>query len=203
MIELSWAHWLVVLSALVSVFGASFYIRDTLSGKTQPNRVTWSMWATAPLIGTAAAIASGASFWAMVRVFLAGFLPLLIFLASFVNRRSHWQLNRFDLGCGALSVAALIVWVAADSPRSAILLAAAGDGFAAIPTFAKAWRFPETETGAMFIGSFLSSVLVMPSIPEWNIENAAFTIYLCFTSGLLLLAIYRKRLGLGSLQRLP
>ena len=40
-------------------------------------------------------------------------MPLLIFLASFVNRRSYWQLNRFDLSCGALSVAALVVWVAA------------------------------------------------------------------------------------------
>ena len=49
----------------------------------------------------------------------------------------------------------------------------------------------------MFIGSFLSSVLVLPSIPEWNIENAAFTLYLCCTSGLLVVAIYRKRLGFG------
>jgi hypothetical protein len=199
MLALSWVHWLVILSALISIFGASFYIRDTLVGKTKPNRITWSMWATAPLIGTAAAVASGADFWAIVRVFLAGFMPLLIFLASFINRRSYWRLNKFDLGCGALSVAALIVWAAADSPRSAILLAAAGDGFAAIPTFTKAWKFPETETGAMFIGSFLSSVLVMPSIPQWNIENAAFTIYLCCASGLLLFAIYRKHLGFDRL----
>jgi hypothetical protein len=195
MFGLSWVHWLVILSALISMFGAFFYIRDTLTGTTKPNRVTWFLWATAPLIGTAAALASGASFWAIVRVFLAGFMPLLVFLASFINRQSYWRLNKFDLSCGALSVAALIVWLAADSPRSAILLAAAGDGFAAIPTLTKAWKFPETETGAMFIGSFLSSVLVMPSIPEWNIENAAFTIYLCCASGLMLLAIYRKRLG--------
>ncbi len=194
MFTLSWIHWLVILSAFISVAGASVYIRDTLAGRTKPNRVTWSLWATAPLIGAAAAIASGAAFWAVVRVFLAGFMPLLIFLASFINRQSYWRINRFDLGCGSLSVAALFVWVAADAPQAAILLAAAADGFAAIPTLTKAWRFPETETGAMFIGSFLSSVLVMPSIPEWNIENAAFTIYLCGASGLMLFAIYRKRL---------
>jgi hypothetical protein len=194
---MSWVHWLVILSALISMAGASVYIRDTLAGKTQPNRVTWSLWATAPLIGAAAAVASGADVWAVVRVFFAGFMPLLVFLASFVNRRSYWRLNRFDLGCGAMSIAALVVWAAADSPQLAILLAAAADGFAAIPTLTKAWRFPETETGAMFIGSFLSSMLVMPSIPVWNIENAAFTIYLALASALMLVAIYRKPLGLG------
>jgi hypothetical protein len=197
MLQLSWVHWLVVLSALISITGAWVYIRDTLAGRTQPNRVTWSLWATAPLIGAAAALGSGADVWAVVRVFLAGFMPLLIFLASFVNQHSYWRLNKFDVGCGAMSVAALIVWAAADSPQLAILLAAAGDGFAAIPTLTKAWRFPETETGAMFIGSFLSSILVLPSIPEWNIENAAFTIYLCCASSLMLLAVYRKRLGFG------
>ena len=197
MFELSWVHWLVVLSALISIIGASFYIRDTLAGKTKPNRVTWSLWATAPLIGATAAVASGADLWAVVRVFLAGFMPLLVVFASFINRQSYWRLNTFDVSCGALSIAALVVWAAADSPRSAILLAAAGDGFAAIPTLTKAWRFPETETGAMFIGSFLSSVLVMPSIPEWNIENAAFTVYLCCASSLTLVAVYRKRLWQG------
>jgi len=194
---MSWVHWLVILSALISMAGASVYIRDTLAGKTQPNRVTWSLWATAPLIGAAAAVASGADVWAVVRVFFAGFMPLLVFLASFVNRRSYWRLNRFDLGCGAMSIAALVVWAAADSPQLAILLAAVTDGFTAIPTLTKAWRFPETETGAMFIGSFLSSMLVMPSIPVWNIENAAFTIYLALASALMLVAIYRKPLRLG------
>ncbi len=197
MLGLSWVHWLVILSALISIFGAFFYIRDTLTGKTKPNRVTWSLWAAAPLIGAAAAITSGADVWAIVRVFLAGFMPLLVFLASFANRQSYWRLNKFDLGCGALSVAALIVWAVADSPRSAIVLAAAADGFAAIPTLTKAWRFPETETGAMFLGSFLSSVLVMPSIPVWNIENAAFTVYLASASAAMMFVIYRKQLGFG------
>ena len=197
MLGLPWVHWLVLLSALISIFGAFFYIRDTLTGKTKPNRVTWSLWAAAPLIGAAAAITSGADVWAIVRVFLAGFMPLLVFLASFANRQSYWRLNKFDLGCGALSVAALIVWAVADSPRSAIVLAAAADGFAAIPTLTKAWRFPETETGAMFLGSFLSSVLVMPSIPVWNIENAAFTVYLASASAAMMFVIYRKQLGFG------
>ncbi|NEQ34308.1 MAG: hypothetical protein F6K04_25540 [Leptolyngbya sp. SIO4C5] len=195
MLSISWVHWLVVLSAFISIAGASAYIRDTLLGKTKPNRVSWSLWAIAPLIGTAAAVTAGADLWAIVRVFLAGLIPLLILLASFVNARSYWRLNPFDLSCGALSLAALMVWGLADSPRLAILLAATGDGFAALPTLHKAWKFPETESASVYIASFVSSLLVMPSIPVWNIENAAFPVYLLAISALMLTALYRRRLG--------
>ena len=57
-------HWLIVLSAIISVVGCLPYIRDTYIGKTKPNRVSWLMWALFPLIGTAAAYDAGADIWA-------------------------------------------------------------------------------------------------------------------------------------------
>lgn len=193
--SLSFAHWLVVLSACISIVGASAYIRDTLSGKSKPNRVSWSMWALAPLIGTAAAISANADIWATIRIFLAGFLPLLVFIASFVNPKSYWKLSLFDLLCGVCSLAALIVWLVIQSPTLAILLAALGDGFATLPTIRKAWTNPETETGVTYIASFISVLLVIPSIPKWNIENSAFQIYLLVANAALLFVVYRKQFG--------
>lgn len=195
MLGLPLVHWLVVLSAIISIGGSCAYIRDTMSGKTKPNLVSWSMWALAPLIGAGAALSSDADFWASVRIFLAGFLPMLVFLASFTNRQSYWKLTTFDLLCGALSVAALIFWGLADSPRMAILLAASGDGLASLPTVIKAWKYPETETGVTYIASFVSVILVVPSIPEWDIENSAFQVYLLIANALLLIAVYRKKLS--------
>jgi hypothetical protein len=150
------------------------------------------MWATAPLISSGAALASGADIWATVRVFLGGFLPLLVLLSSFVNPKSYWKLGRFDFSCGVFSVLALLAWGAADAPRIAILFAIAADGFATIPTLLKAWRHPESETGTFFILSFLSVLIILPSIPEWNIENAAFQVYLLIATGLLMLAVHRE-----------
>lgn len=193
---MSFVHWLVIASAIISITGASVYIRDTLKGKTKPNRVTWSMWALSPLIGVAAAISSHADLWATTRIFLAGFLPLLVFIASFINPRGYWKLTLFDFLCGACSIFALVVWGIANSPQMAILFAVIADGFATIPTLRKAWIRPETETGIIFVGSFISVLLIIPSIPRWNIENSAFQVYLLIASILLLFVIYRKRLGL-------
>jgi len=191
---LTLAHWLVLLSILIGVAGSLSYIRDTIRGKTRPNRVSWGMWALAPLIGTAAAISAGADPWATSRIFLAGFVPLIVFLVSFANRQSYWQLTVFDFLCGACSAVALVAWLFAESPELAVLLAATGDGLAALPTLRKAWTYPETENGVIFITSLIGVLLVLPSIPEWNIINSAFQIYLLAINAALIVAIYRKRI---------
>lgn len=190
---ISLIHWLVIISAGISIAGASVYIRDTLKGTTTPNRVSWFLWAVTPLIGTAAALAAHADIWASVRVFLSGFLPLIVFIASFFNPQGYWKLGVFDIACGACSATALVVWGIADAPRMAILFAAIGDGFASLPTLRKAWLNPETETGITYLASLVATLLVLPSIPRWNIENSAFQIYLIVSNVLLLTAVYRKR----------
>lgn len=192
MLGISLIHWLVILSVLISTAGAFAYIRDTLVGKTKPNRVSWSMWALSPLISTAAALSAGADGWPTLRIFIAGLLPLLIFLASFVNKRSYWKMGGFDLICGAFSLLAVILWAAIASPQLAILCAIIGDIFASFPTLIKTWKYPDTETGAMYFASLLSVLLVLPSIPVWNIANAAFQVHLLIMSSLLLFAVYRK-----------
>lgn len=196
-LNISFVHWLVIASAILSLFGATAYIRDTITGKTKPNRVSWSMWALAPLIGTAAAIAAHADRWATVRIFMAGFVPLLVFVSSFVNKKSYWKLTVFDFLCGICSILALIVWGLVNSPLLAILLAALGDGFAALPTIRKAWLNPETETGLTYVAALVGVLLILPSVPKWDIQNSAFQIYLLTANTLLVVAVYRRRFWPG------
>jgi len=190
---MEYVHWLIILSAIISIGGSYAYIKDTLAGKTQPNKVSWFLWALAPLIGTGAAISAQADFWVTSRIFLAGFLPVLVFIASFVNKKSYWKITSFDIACGIFSFMALITWLVMESFQLAILLAVIADGFAALPTIRKAWKFPSTETGLTYIAAFIGTLLVLPSIPVWNIENSAFQIYLLIANFLLVASIYRKR----------
>ena len=198
--ELSLANWLIIISSLVNAFGTSFYIKDTLKGITKPNRVSWFMWSCAPLIGTWIAVSSGADPWISAVVFFAGFLPLLVFISSFVNKNSYWRLTHFDLACGVLSVMALVAWLMADRPLLAIILAASADAFAALPTLFKAWNYPETETKMTYITGFISIAIAIPAIPEWNIENSAYQLYLLLANTTLLIAVYRKQI-FGSVEK--
>jgi len=195
-LEIAFVHWLVLLSACISIGGATAYIRDTLKGTTKPNRVSYFLWACAPILGGGAAISAGADVWATVRVFISGLIPLIVLLASFVNKQSYWKLTLFDYFCGAFAVFALGLWWLADSPVLAILFLAIADGFAALPTIIKAWKYPETETKIMYVAGLVAVLLVLPSIPVWNIENSAFQIYLLLANIALIVAVYRKQIGL-------
>ena len=190
-LSLSLAHWLVILSAVLSLSGSFAYIGDMFRGKSQPNLVTWGLWAFAPLIATGAALSASADVWATVRIFMSGFGPLLIFIFAFIVPQSYWKLSKFDYACGALSLIALVAWLGANSPVLAILLAALADLLATLPTIIKAWKFPETETVyTYFIGLFTASIVV-PAIPVWNIENSAFQIYLLITNTSLFAIVLR------------
>ena len=194
--SLTFPQILVVISAILMIAGGYVYFRDTLAGITKPNRVSWFMFALAPLVSLGAAFSEDADVWSSVRVIVGGIVPAVIFAASFVNKNSYWRLTRFDLICGVLSFAALVFWLLVDSPLIAVLLASLSNGLAAVPTFFKAWNYPETETRMIFITSFLSSILIIPVIPEWTIVNSAFQISLIVSTALLLLAVYRKDLGI-------
>jgi hypothetical protein len=191
---MSFDHWLIVISTLISLGGGFAYVRDTIKGSTKPNRVSWGLWALAPLIGTGAALTAGADPWVTIRTFLAGFIPLIVFIASFYSKQGYWKSTIFDRGCGILSFVAFVLWLFADLPIYAILIAAVGDFLAALPTIVKSWKYPETETGITYLTSLVSVLLVLPSIEVWNIQNSAFQIYLIAANILLLGAVYRKKI---------
>jgi len=186
--------YLVFVGAIISlVFGVLPYIKDTLRGNTKPNRVTWLIWALAPLIATFAAIADGVG-WSVLPVFMAGFGSLLIFVVSFVNKNSYWKLETFDYFCGFCSLLALALWAITKEPVVAIILAIVSDGFAAVPTLIKSWKHPETETLAAYIAPLFGILTGFTAIKTWNFSSLAFPIYLLIISILIIFAILRSKM---------
>jgi hypothetical protein len=186
-------EYLVIIAAVASLIAAFVYIRSMFVGGTKPNRVTWLMWAIAPLIGTAAALSNGVG-WAILPVFMAGFSPLLIFTASFFAKEAYWKTSTFDYVCGVLSAFALIIWWLTNDPNIAIVCASTSDALASIPALMKAWTNPETESVWPFIiGTFgAASSLVVATL--WIFSEYAFPSYLIIVNILILLALYNNQL---------
>jgi len=186
-------QYLVLLGAAVNLGGGAIYIKDTLFGDTKPNRVTKLMWAIAPLIATAAALSKGVG-WAVLPVFMSGFVPLLIFIASFINKKAYWKLTTFDYVCGTLSALALVLWAITKEPNAAIVLAILSDGIATIPTLTKSWTNPETETGLAYLTGLFNALTSFAAIKIWGFAELAFPIYLVITCFLLVFALYRRKI---------
>ena len=186
-------QYLVFIGAAVQLLGIFSYIKETLRGNTKPSKVTWLMWSVAPLIATFAALADGVG-WSVLPVFMAGFGPLLVFIASFVNKNSHWELETFDYLCGFCSVLALVLWGITKEPVIAIVFAIASDGFAAIPTLVKSWKYPETETAAAYTTGLFSALTSFTAIKIWNFSSYAFPAYLVIAETLFILSIYHRKI---------
>lgn len=89
----------VILGAIINFLGGLSYFIATLKGKVKPNRVTWFLWALAPLIAFSAEIGEGVGIQSLL-TFMVGFNPLLIFFASFVNKKAEWRLGTLDYVMG-------------------------------------------------------------------------------------------------------
>lgn len=184
-------QYLVLVGAAIQLSGTLSYLKDTLIGKAKPNRVTWLMWTVAPLIATFAALASGAK-WSVLPVFMAGFGPLLVFVASFVNKNAYWKLGKLDYWCGFWAVLALILWGITKNPTLAVIFSVFSDAFGALPTLIKAWQHPETETVAVYFTALLSALTSFAAIKTWGLAEIAFPLYLVIINSLITIFILRK-----------
>ncbi|MGO8863378.1 MAG: hypothetical protein ACLQRH_21840 [Acidimicrobiales bacterium] len=183
----------VYLGAAIGACGSAVYVRDTLRGTTQPNRVTWLLWAFAPLLAAAVEFRSGVGLRTLT-TFMIGFMPLLVFVASFHNSAAVWKVRRLDYACGAMSLAGTAAWLATRNGVIAIVAAIAADFLAGIPTMLKSWTNPESETVASYAGAAISAGILLLTIDHWTTEVAAFPLFiLCIA--LVQVAVVGLKLG--------
>lgn len=183
---------LVYIAALGSLAATLQYIRLMFKGRVRPNRVTWLMWAVAPLIATSAELVGNVGL-AALPVFMSGFCPLLVFIASFATKKAYWKSAKLDYAFGVLSVLALVLWWLTKAPEIAIIFAIASDGLAAMPTVKKAWVHPESESFEPYAMLVVSAATSFGVITTWTFSAFAFPAYLICLNALILYGIFRRK----------
>jgi len=181
----------VLIGALLNLMGSGTYAYNTIKGKTKPNRVTWFLWALAPLIAVAAQFAEGVT-WAALMTFMVGFGPLVIFLSSFVNRKAYWKITKLDVVCGSISLLALILWLITGQGVVAIVFSILADLIAGVPTLVKAFNEPETEHHSVFRNGAISAAITLLTINEWTFVNYGFALYILLICVILYILIRFK-----------
>lgn len=183
----------VFIGTLIGTAGAMAYLWDTLRGKVKPNRISFLLWAIAPMIVFAAQVKQGVGLESLM-TFSTGFLPLLTFMASFANKNAAWKLTRFDLACGLLSVAGLILWLITQVGNVAIFFSIVADGLAALPTLVKAYQYPESEVAWPWLATCVGVTLTLLTLKEWTFANSGFIIYI-FVVDLMIFVCVQFRVG--------
>src|SRR3990172_7537958 len=175
MINPNWIYF----GLAVQTFGGIGYLIDTLKGRVKPNKVGWLLWSVAPLIAFFAMIKQGVGpeAWA---TFIVGFMPLLVFFASFVNKKAYWEITKLDYICGGLSVLGLVLWMFTRVGNIAILFSIVADALASFLTIYKSYKKPETESHPVFTLGIINAAIGLLVIKDWNFQNYAFNLYILF-----------------------
>lgn len=126
--------------------------------------------------------------------FSAGFGPLLVVITALISRKKQWRLTRFDLACGAVSVAGLVLWAITGAGLVAIFFNIFADLMGTIPTIVKAYRRPDTETSLTYGLGALASLIVLLTIDRWNAATYSFPIYVLAACGLIYIFVRFPRL---------
>ena len=189
----------IIIGTLINSAGTFVYLWNTIKGHVKPNRVSFLLWSIAPMIAFAAQIKQGVGL-ASLMTFSTGFLPLLIFVASFTNKNAKWKLTWFDLACGFFSVIGLILWLITKVGNVAIFFSIVADGLAALPTVVKAYKYPETEIAWPWMATCIGVVLTLLTLEQWTFANSAFIIYIFIVSLMIFICAQFK---LGSRSRIP
>jgi len=184
----------IFLSLILNIAGTVSYLLDTIKGKVRPNRVTWFLWSLAPLIAFSAEIKQGVGLAAWF-TFITGFNPLMIFLASFINKKSVWKINKIDIFCGAVSLIGLVLWQITRIGNLAIVFSIIADFTAAMPTLAKSFNYPETENYKAFLLSSIGASITLLTIKNWDFAHYGFPAYILSVC-LLLVILIRFKAGL-------
>lgn len=185
-------EYFAIVGAVISSLGGLYYLYATITGKAQPNRVTWLLWWLFPTIIFVAQRAQGVGDVSWLS-FAAGFTPLLIVIASFLNRKAYWKSRPLDYGLMIMAIVGIIAWALTDDPNLAIIFALVADLLAGVPTFIKAFQHPETESWIAYAISAVGFALGILAIPAFTFESSAFAIYLFLMNAVLAILAVRRR----------
>lgn len=185
--------YFVYFGLIFSFIGTFSYLKDTLKGNTKPNKVTWFIWALAPMIAFLALIKQGVGIKSLF-TFVVGFNPLLVFLASFLNKKAYWKISKLDIICLIFALLGIVLWQVTSIANLAILFSIFADGIAGAPTIIKAYQSPDTENAYVYLGSATSAVITLLTIDIWSFEQFAFPVHI-LTICLLLFVLIKFNLG--------
>jgi hypothetical protein len=181
-----------ILGAGIGSLGGLYYLYETILGRTRPNRITWLLWGIFPMVIFVAQRAQGVESLSWTS-FAAGFMPLLIFAASFLNRKAYWRSEPRDYYLMAGAVLGIVLWAITDRPNLAILFSLLADLLAGLPTLIKAFRHPRSESWIAYAISTFGFGLSLLSVQVHTFEQTVFVAYVFLLNGTLAVLASRTR----------
>jgi hypothetical protein len=189
---------IALIGAVISLFDAAPYIRDTIRGSTRPHRGTWLIWMSLSWVVLASNRADGAV-WSMLPLAAQALQNCAIFFLSI--RRGEGgvdPLDRWMLAVAALGVAG---WFAFTDPTLATLAVILADVMGAVMMLPKAWRDPSSETISTFVLSSVVGACALAAVGSLAFSLVIYPVYYIVVNGIIAGVLIYRRPVVGALEK--
>lgn len=175
---MDWHEMVGIAAGIIWIGSAAPYIVSIIRGKTRPSAVSSFLWTILGVIDVAAQYSAGAS-WSILTVaavtFNTGVFTVLALAGyGYKNNKLSWT----DWTCLVLAIVALVAWYITSDPVVALLFSLAANILAAVPTFIKTYRDPESELALGWALVTVAGVMGIASNTIWTPANLIMPVYI-------------------------
>lgn len=177
-LDLSPSVLLPAAAAFLALIAYVPYVRDTLSGRTRPNRASWWIYTIVGTVGTASSLKAGTPWPVLITPAIYAVASLLVALLAIRRGEGGWTiLDRCCLSTAALSI---LVWYQTGDPVLAVVMNSAADVAGSVPTMRKAWVAPLQENRVAWLLYLIANSLTLCALPVWTVAQALYPVALWF-----------------------
>lgn len=176
----------LVLSVIIILWSYILGIYSIVKGKFRPQRMTRFLILVFSIIYVVSLLVQGnrnAIWLALVSLIST----LIIFLLSI--KKGMGGVAKLDITVLIMVVFSIIVWKATNNPVLGLTMSLVADLTSYIPTFLKAWKFPETEEWKFYASFVLANFLNLLSISHYTFGKVILQSYLLGVDAAIILIV--------------
>lgn len=179
-------------AVLLGFIGYMFYIRGIVQGTVKPHFFTWCVWAILTFIAFFAQVVAGGGPGAWVTGITAAMSVVFALVGLGSSSRSLIAKSDWLFFAGALL--AIPPWLISGDPLWSVIIITIVDAVAFVPTFRKAYLYPDTESASTYALSGIKFVFGIVALSSLTLTTVLYPVSLVVANLVfVLMLLWRRR----------
>jgi len=181
MINPTYALFCGLIAGVLSALAFVPYYRSIRCGK-KPSLATWTIWTVVGVLSCVSYLSANEGWastaWVAVVYVIA---PAVITCTAWRHGARYTHLNVIEILSLVGAAGGICIWVVTQSAVTALMVFIAVDAAGAIPTIAKSYYAPYSESLTAWSFSLLGSFFNLCAIEQWTVSSASYPVYLALS----------------------
>lgn len=165
-------EFLSAIAIVITFIAFVPYITSILQNKTQPHAFSWIVWASVTFIIFLAQLADGGGAGAWP-IGVSGIITLFVAILAYLKKSDHMIVKK-DWLFFIMALTAIPFWYVTSNPLWAVLILTTVDLLGFVPTFRKAYSYPDEEQLTFYILITSRNLIAIVALEHYSLTTILF-----------------------------